>query len=210
VDSGDLAYLARKSRAMLDKAGLHYVKITVSNQLDEYVIRSLVAQGAPIDGFGVGTNLVTGHPDAALDGVYKLAQTDGRPVIKLSENVSKITLPAKKQVWRAMDGEGHFLGADVVGLEDEKGIPIMHHPFVPHQSFAIEPYETEPQLHLVMARGKAVYDPPSLAQTAQYVRQRLEMLPMEYKRFENPHIYKVGISGDLKSLRDGLIAEHKY
>ncbi|MCD6306183.1 MAG: nicotinate phosphoribosyltransferase [Deltaproteobacteria bacterium] len=209
MDSGDLAYLARKARAMLDEAGLHYVKITVSNQLDEYVIRSLMAQGAPIDGFGVGTNLITGHPDAALDGVYKLAQTDGRPVIKLSENISKITLPAKKQVWRAIDDEGLFLGADVVGLEDEKAIPVMHHPFVPHQSFAIEPYETEPQLHLMMARGKVVYDPPSLAQTAQRVRERLEMLPMEYKRFENPHIYKVGISGDLKSLRDRLIAQYK-
>jgi len=210
VDSGDLAYLARKSRAMLDEAGLHYVTITVSNQLDEYVIRSLVAQGAPIDGFGVGTNLVTGNPDAALDGVYKLAQTDGRPVIKLSENVSKITLPARKQVWRAMDDQGLFLGADVVGLEDERAISMMHHPFVPHQSFPIAPHETEPLLHLVMSRGKVVYDPPSFAQMVQYVRERLEMLPMEYKRFENPHIYKVGISGDLKSLRDRLIAQHTH
>ncbi len=119
LDSGDLSYLAQKSRAMLDEAGLHYVRIAASNQLDEYIIRSLMDQGAPIDVFGVGTSVVTGQPDAALDGVYKLAKTGGIPVIKLSENISKITLPDKKQVWRAIDNEGLFLGADVVGLEDE-------------------------------------------------------------------------------------------
>lgn len=209
LDSGDLAYLARKSRAMLDEAGLHYVKIAASNQLDEYVIRSLMDQGAPIDVFGVGTSLVTGQPDAALDGVYKLAKTGGHPVIKLSENVFKITLPGRKQVWRALDNKGCFLGADVVGLDDEERIAEMHHPFVPHQSFAIEPNEVEPLLHPVMVRGKVVYDPPSLSQTVRYARERLEMLPAEYKRFENPHIYKVGISSRLKILMDDLIAQHK-
>jgi len=209
LDSGDLAYLAKKSRSMLDEADLHYVKIAASNQLDEHVIRSLTEQGAPIDVFGVGTSLVTGQPDAALDGVYKLAQAGGQPVIKLSETVSKITLPDKKQVWRAIDDDGLFLGADVVGLEDEKNIAVMHHPFAPHQSFAIEPHETEPLLLPVMAQGRIVYDPPSLAQSVQYCRERLARLPAEYKRFENPHTYKVGISGRLKELRDRLIAEHK-
>ncbi len=209
LDSGDLAYLAKKSRAMLDEAGLQYVKIAASNQLDEYVIRSLMAQGAPIDVFGVGTSLVTGQPDAALDGVYKLAQAGGRPVIKLSENVSKITLPGKKQVWRVLDGQGAFYGADVVGLENETDIPVMHHPFVPHQSFALDARETEPLLRPVMSRGRIVHDPPSLSRTAGYCRERLGLLPPEYKRFDNPHIYKVGISGGLKSLRDGLIARHR-
>lgn len=209
LDSGDLSYLAQKGRAMLDEAGLHYVKIAASNQLDEYLIRSLMDQGAPIDVFGVGTSLVTGQPDAALDGVYKLAKTDGQPVIKLSENFSKVTLPDKKQVWRAINNEGFFLGADVVAIEDETDIFKMHHPFVPHQSFTIGAYETEPLLRPVMARGKIVYDPPSLLQTARYTRERLEMLPAEYKRFENPHIYKVGISTGLKALRDRLIAQHK-
>ena len=209
LDSGDLAYLAKKSRSMLDEADLHYVKIAASNQLDEHVIRSLTEQGAPIDVFGVGTSLVTGQPDAALDGVYKLAQAGGQPVIKLSETVSKITLPDKKQVWRAVDDDGLFLGVDVIGLEDEKNIAVMHHPFAPHQSFAIEPHETEPLLHPVMAQGRIVYDPPSLAQSVQYCRERLARLPAEYKRFENPHTYKVGISGRLKDLRDRLITVHK-
>jgi len=209
LDSGDLAYLAKQSRALLDAAELGYVKIAASNQLDEYVIRSLLAQEAPIDVFGVGTSLVTGSPDAALDGVYKLAQADGRPVIKLSENVSKITLPQKKQVWRVINHQGQFWGADAVGLVDEKKIPVIHHPFVPHQSLNIDPYETEPLLQRVMAKGRIVYDPPSLSRTAQYCRERLALLPAEYKRFENPHIYKVGISGKLKQLRDHLIAQHK-
>lgn len=209
LDSGDLAYLAKKSRAMLDAAGLPYVKIAVSNQLDEYVIRSLLAQGAPIDVFGVGTNLVTGQPDAALDGVYKLAQADHRPVIKLSENVSKITLPDKKQVWRAIDDQGHFSGADVIGLDKETDIAVMHHPFVPHQSFALASHHTEPLLQLMMVQGEIVYDPPSLSQAAHYSRKRLAMLPAEYKRFENPHIYKVGITSALKALRDRLITQHK-
>ncbi len=209
LDSGDLAYLAKQSRAMLDEAGLSYVKIAASNQLDEYVIRSLIAQDAPIDVYGVGTNLVTGHPDAALDGVYKLAQADGRPVIKLSENVTKMTLPQKKQVWRVLNHQNQFWGADAVGLVGEKKISVIHHPFVPHQSLNIDPYESEPLLQLVMEKGRIVYDPPSLSRTAQYCRERLDRLPTEFKRFENPHVYKVGISGKLKKLRDGLISHHK-
>ena len=209
LDSGDLAYLAKQSRAMLDEANLGYVKIAASNQLDEYVIRSLLAQEAPIDVFGVGTNLVTGRPDAALDGVYKLAQADGHPVIKLSENVTKITLPQKKQVWRVINHQGQFWGADAVGIDDETKVSIIHHPFVPHQSLEIKAYEAEPLLQRVMDRGRIVYNPPSLSQTAQYCRKRLDMLPAEYKRFENPHIYKVGISSRLKELRDRLIAQFK-
>ena len=209
LDSGDLAYLAKKSRVMLDQAGLQDVKIAASNQLNEYVIRSLVAQGAPIDIFAVGTNLVTGQPDASLDGVYKLAWTNGHSVIKLSETVSKITLPEKKQVWRAINGQGLFLGADAIGFDDEKKIDIMHHPFEPHQSLVLHPYEIEPSLHLVMAKGKIVHDPPPLSQTAQYCRDRLALLPAEYKRFENPHVYKVGISSKLKTLRNSLIEQHR-
>lgn len=209
LDSGDLAYLAKKSRAMLNEAGLPYVKIAASNQLDEYVIRSLKQQGAPIDVFGVGTALVTGQPDAALDGVYKLAHADGRPVIKLSENVSKITLPDRKQVWRAVDAQGLFAGADAVSLDDEENIARMHHAFTPHQSFALAGFRLEPQLHRVMTSGRTAYDPPSLPQTARYCRERLALLPEEYKRFENPHIYKVGISSRLKTLRDGLIEQFR-
>jgi nicotinate phosphoribosyltransferase len=209
LDSGDLAYLARKSRSMLDEAGLQYVKISASNQLDEYVIKSLLEQQAPIDVFGVGTSLVTGQPDAALDGVYKLAMVDDQPLIKLSENVSKITLPHKKQVWRVLDDHGRFLGADAVGLVPEEDIQLMHHPFILHKSFSIGHYRKETLLLPVMLNGTFVNDPPALFEIAKYCRERLALLPAEYKRFENPHIYKVGISSRLLEQRDLLIARHK-
>jgi nicotinate phosphoribosyltransferase len=209
LDSGDLAYLAHKSRAMLDEAGLQYVKISASNQLDEYIIKSLLEQQAPIDVFGVGTSLVTGQPDAALDGVYKLAMVDDQPLIKLSENVSKITLPHQKQVWRVMDGRGHFLGADAVGMVSEEDIQLMHHPFILHKSLSITQCQKEALLRPVMQNGMIVNDPPALSQIAKYCRDRLALLPAEYKRFENPHIYKVGISSRLLEQRDLLIARHK-
>jgi nicotinate phosphoribosyltransferase len=194
---------------MLDEAGLQYVKISASNQLDEYVIKSLLEQQAPIDVFGVGTSLVTGQPDAALDGVYKLAMVDDQPLIKLSENVSKITLPHQKQVWRVMDGHGHFLGADAVGMVSEEDIQLMHHPFILHKSLSIAQCQKEALLRPVMQNGMIVNDPPALSQIAKYCRERLALLPAEYKRFENPHIYKVGISSRLLEQRDLLIARHK-
>src|SRR5579859_839997 len=103
LDSGDLAYLSKRSREMLDLAGLHYVKIVASNQLDEHIVKSLLDQGAPINSFGIGTNLVTGQDSPALDGVYKLSLLDGNPRLKISENVSKTSLPGLKKVVRYTD-----------------------------------------------------------------------------------------------------------
>jgi nicotinate phosphoribosyltransferase len=209
LDSGDLAYLAKECRTRLDHEGLEYVSISVSNQLDEYIIKSLLEQHAPIDAFGVGTSLVTGHPDAALDGVYKLSATDGKPRIKLSENVSKITLPHKKQVYRVLDNEKKFIGADAVTIYDEKEPDIMHHPMYPLKSLSLLKYIKEPLLLKVMENGVRVNKPRTLNDIAQYSRLRLDQLPDEYKRFDNPHIYKVGISTQLQSERDRLITEIK-
>ena len=211
LDSGDLAYLSKKARHMLDTEGLDYVKIAVSNQLDEQLIKSLLQQDAPIDIFGVGTKLVIGYPDAALDGVYKLAHVDDKPRIKLSESIEKVTLPGKKQVYRVLNGEGSFLGADVVSLAGEQGpgIKIMHHPFDPLKSLAIDGCEKEPLLVKVMEQGRRTRTPLSLQEIAGYCRERMEKLPGEYKRFENPHLYKVGLSDRLKGERDRLIAQYK-
>lgn len=209
LDSGDLAYLARKSREMLDKAGLDYVKIAASNQLDEHLIRSLLDQEAPIDIFGVGTSLVTGHPDAALDGVYKLSFFGGKPRIKLSETISKVTLPHKKQVYRMLDIHGNFIGGDVVSLEEEENPEMMFHPFDPLKFQSIAQHDKEPLLQLVMDKGKILKKPYSLEEIAAFSEERLEKLPREYKRFFNPHIYKIGISKRLKKERDQLIEEHK-
>jgi nicotinate phosphoribosyltransferase len=208
LDSGDLAYLSKKARRMLDDAGLHEVKIAVSNQLDEYLIKSLLDQKAPIDVFGVGTSLVTGQPDAALDGVYKLASSDWTPRIKLSECIEKITLPHPKQVFRVRNGS-ELLGADVVTLADEIGVKRMYHPFFPMKSLAIGPYDQEPLLHPVMEKGRRLSDPSDVHAIARYAGMRLSELPDEYKRFENPHIYKIGISEGLKKERDRLIAAHR-
>ena len=209
LDSGDLAYLTKKSRKMLDDANLNDVKIAVSNQLDEYVIKSLLEQQAPIDVFGVGTNLVTGSPDAALDGVYKLAYTNGKPRIKLSENIDKTTLPHRKQVYRILATDGHWIGADAITLREENEVKNIHHPFDPHKSTCIETCEKEPLLEKVMEGGKRVGPQRSLNDIATYSQERLAMLQEEYKRFENPHIYKVGISDKLMKQRNDLIVAHK-
>jgi nicotinate phosphoribosyltransferase len=204
LDSGDLAWLAKKARAMLDEAGLTYMKIIASNQLDEYVIKSLLEQGAPIDVFGVGTRLVTGQPDAALDGVYKLSMADGKPRLKLSDTLQKTTLPGKKQVLRVLDKNGSFFGADAVTLTDEQKPDIIYHPFEPGQSLRIAHLQQEPLLQKAMENGKRMYEAVSIPAIAAYSAKRLSLLPAEFKRFENPHIYKVGISRQLLDLRNKL------
>ncbi len=198
LDSGDLAYLSKKARSMLDKAGLKEVKIAASNQLDEYLIKSLLDQQAPIDVFGVGTSLVTGSPDAALDGVYKMAFANGKPRIKLSENKEKITLPGKKQVYRVYDANHHALGAEVVTLRDEQHVSTMHHPFINDKSMEIKECKKEALLHCVMKNGKRVTKPRSIHDITEYSEERLNQLPPEYRRFLNPHEYKIGISSLLK------------
>ncbi|MGA9324428.1 MAG: nicotinate phosphoribosyltransferase [Salegentibacter sp.] len=210
LDSGDLAYLARESRKLLDEAGLQYVKIAASNQLDEYVIRSLLEQDAPIDILGVGTNLVIGSPDAALDGVYKLSFSDGKPRIKISESIVKVTLPHRKQVFRVRDKQGKCIGADAVGLRSEEHIEEMFHPFEPFKSLKIGNHEQEALLKPVMQNGEMTIPKRTLSEIAEYSKSRLAELPREYKRFDNPHIYKVGISKALKEERDKIIAEFKY
>lgn len=203
LDSGDLAYLSKHARAMLDEAGLHYVKIIASNQLDEYVIRSLLEQDAPIDSFGVGTRLVTGHSSAALDGVYKLSLYEGRPRLKFSENYTKITLPGIKKVLRFSDREGMFY-ADGILLDGESKVKNIFHPYFPKQKSDVEHYANEPLLQVVMENGRVrVRQTPQ--DGARYARERLARLAPEHKRFEFPHIYKVGISQDLMTLRSELV-----
>jgi nicotinate phosphoribosyltransferase len=203
LDSGDLAYLAKKARTMLDGAGLDYVKIVVSNQLDEFVIKSLLDQEAPIDIFGVGTNLVIGKPDGALDGVYKLASAGNRPRLKISENLKKITLPGEKRVLRYLDAEGRFY-ADCIVLRDESGSRRMVHPFEREKSLDLSGLSFEEVFHCHMSDGKAVHGPIPLDKLRERVQERIRQLPEEHKRFHYPHIYKVGVSENLSKLRDEL------
>lgn len=209
LDSGDLAYLAQESRKMLDEAGMSYVKIAASNQLDEYVIKSLLEQKAPIDIFGVGTNLVTGEPDSALDGVYKLSVSNGFPRLKISESLSKVTIPHKKQVYRLMNVKGELIGADAITMRDEEEVSRIYDPQEILKSLPVKHCKSEALLHLVMKNGKKTQDSRSLKEIAAYSRERLDGLPMEYKRFDNPHIYKVGISKMLKKERENLLKKYK-
>ncbi len=203
LDSGDLAYLSKKGRRMLDEAGLEKVQIVVSNQLDEYLIKSLLDQKAPIDVFGVGTSLATGQPDAALDGVYKLSEVNGEPKIKLSENIQKVTLPGAKQVYRYKDESGNFI-ADAIGLAKDGAPQTMIHPYDAEKSMKLNTVMAAPLLSKVMVNGRSLlngYEPKDLAA---YSKMRLQLLPEEHKRFNNPHIYKVGISEPLHQLRNDL------
>lgn len=208
LDSGDLAWLARQSRKMLDDAGLDYVKIAVSNQLDERVIKSLLNQDAPIDVFGVGTSLVTGRPDAALDGVYKLAYANNEPRLKLSETIEKINLPGKKQVYRILNRDGTFYGGEAVAFADETGVDVMFHPSDPAKSLKLENYQKEPLLEKVMEKGERLTESRKLEDIAGFSRQQIDKLPEVFKRFDNPHKYKVGLSRALKKERDRLVDYH--
>ncbi|HSH47908.1 MAG TPA: nicotinate phosphoribosyltransferase [Halomonas sp.] len=209
LDSGDLAYLSKESRRQLDAAGLEYVKIAASNSLDEHVIKSLQEQGAAIDIYGVGTRLMIGSPDGALDGVYKLAYSNGKPRIKISESLEKITLPHAKQVHRIMTADGTWIGADAITLRDEVDIDVIHHPFDPYKRMDIAGLRKEALLHEVMADGEIKIVPRSLPEIAAYCQARFARLPQEYKRFDNPHHYKVGISTTLKREQDALIRAHR-
>ncbi len=209
LDSGDLAYLAKQSRRMLDEAGLDYVKIAASNQLDEFVIKSLLEQQAPIDTFGVGTNLVTGSPDGALDGVYKLSSSDGKPRLKISESLSKVTIPHKKQVYRLSNDKGELIGADAVVIREETTLDRMFDPKEYLKSLEVGNFNKEALLHAVMVDGKRTSAPQSLTEIAKFSKERLAKLPAEYKRFYNPHLYKVGISSKLKQEREELLSKYR-
>jgi len=203
LDSGDLAYFARKTRKQLDRAGLEYVKIAVSNQLDERIIQSLIGQQAPIDLFGVGTRLVTGNETPALDGVYKLSAVDDNPKLKISENVEKVTLPGIKKVLRLQDSQGFFYG-DAVVLDSETDTKKMYHPHYPAKQFSLEGFRLEPLLHPVIDKGNIVAEVKHPQESASYSQKRLKKLNREHQRFEYPHIYKVGISEKLMNLRNEL------
>jgi len=204
LDSGDLAYLSKEARAMLNEANLNYVKIVASNQLNEYLIKSLLEQGAPIDAFGVGTNLLTAQDDAALDGVYKLNTIDEIPSIKLSDNLEKVTLPGAKKIYRYYNGKGKFY-ADAILLAEEENIQKIIHPFYSHISVEVSKLKKENLVSKVMDKGEIKIKNFSVKESSEYARERLGLLPDEHKRFENPHIYKVGISEKLFKLRDKLM-----
>ncbi len=217
LDSGDLFYLSRKIRDKLDEAGLADAKIIVSNDLNEEIIHQLITDGAPIDIWGVGTQLVTGGNDSAFGGVYKLAAKEAEkgfvPTIKVSNNAEKTTNPGIKQVYRFFDKEGLAAG-DLIALESEEiefGRPYkFYHPVYFHEKYIIEGYsEIKPMLKLKMRGGKRLFPPDSLPNIRKRVINNLKQFDDTYKRIINPHIYKVSLSEREKKLKANLIDEYK-
>jgi nicotinate phosphoribosyltransferase len=208
LDSGDLYYYSKESRKMLDEAGFNKIKIIASNQLDEYVIKSLEDQGAPIDGFGIGTRLVTGNESSALDGIYKLSVINGKPALKRSENIEKVSLPGHKKIIRLFSPEG-TLYADAIALTEESQDMInrIYHPFYPEKHTYIKGYHKESIMNIVMETGTIVNQNVHVNEIKNVAKSQLNKLPMEFKRFLNPHIYKVGISEKLLQLKNKIMKE---
>ncbi len=204
LDSGDLAYLSKKGREMLDEANLAYVQISASNQLNEYVIKSLNEQGARIDAYGVGTELVTGSNTGALDGVYKLVENNNKPCLKVSENVEKMTLPGKKKVVRYIDKDGMFFRDAILLVEEEKADQIFH-PFHSHKTTKLEACTSEVLNQLVMDNGEILIPEQTPNEINAYLQKRFAQLPNEHKRFISPHIYKVGVSEKVLNLKNELL-----
>ncbi|MDR3303040.1 MAG: nicotinate phosphoribosyltransferase [Treponema sp.] len=222
LDSGDIHYLAVEARKLLDAAGLPQATISVSNDLDEVIIQNLTTAGAPIDTWGVGTQMVTGGIEAAFTGVYKLTMhEDGAgnliPAMKFSNTPEKTTNPAVKQVWRIRGPQGMAL-ADVLGIDDpanpERLETGQHYAFwhtstdYRHFYHTIEGSVT-PLLSLCMAQGKFVSPPPSLETIRERMRTELDTFDNSYKRILNPHIYKVSMTERLRTLKLELIKTHQ-
>lgn len=215
IDSGDLAYLSKEARKMLDKAGLTDCKITVSNSLDEYLIRELLMQGSKIDSFGVGENLITSKNDPVFGGVYKLSAVkndDGvfEPRIKVSENIEKITNPGFKQVWRLYDKETGYAIADVITLrEEEIDDTRPYEIFDPVHTWkrkTIKNFTAKKLQAEIFRDGECVYKSPSLAEITKYCKDQIEnTLWDEVKRFENPHKYYVDLSPKLWKIKNDLL-----
>jgi nicotinate phosphoribosyltransferase len=189
LDSGDLLDLSRKTRRILDDRGLHKVSIFASGNLDEHKIDALLRAGAPIDGFGVGSAMVTSNDLPALDAVYKLVEYRGEPRLKVSTD--KATLPGSKQVFRGMDASDRFLG-DMIGLSEESVHSVA-------QSFTPSSARVEPLLATQMRDGRRVLPRPSLTDARQTFLESWAKLEERFKGLQRPDVYPVRYSGALKA-----------
>ncbi|TYO99876.1 nicotinate phosphoribosyltransferase [Geothermobacter ehrlichii] len=208
LDSGDLAWLSRQARRMLDEAGFPGVRIVASNELDEEVIRTIREEGGRIDIYGVGTRLATcaGRGGGALGGVYKLVAIRNQPKMKLTADIAKATLPGRKDVWRLCDENGEII-QDVIatpGEQPARGMTV-YDPVNPTRYRRLEEnFECRPLLDTVMRDGRRTRPAPSLDTLAAFCHQELDHLPQGTLRSVNPHRYKVSISPALHELREDL------
>lgn len=209
IDSGDMAYLSKKVRIMLDEAGFTNSKIYASNDLDENTILNLKIQGAKIDVWGIGTKLITAYDQPALGAVYKMVSIDGDDTIKLSNNVEKISTPGKKQVWRITDSKDGKSEGDYLTFDDENPSQLetlhMFDPNHPVISKNIKNFDAQPMLHDIFVEGDLIYDLPDITTIKSYAKHSLNDLWDEYKRILNPETYPVDLSQKLYDAKMNLI-----
>ena len=214
LDSGDLAYLSKKARAMLDEAGFPNALICVSGDLDERLINSLLQQGARIDSWGIGTKLITSEDLPSLGGVYKLSSVIdengvAQPKIKLSDNTVKITNPGFKKLYRLYDRENGMAIADLITLHDEivdDTQPLtLFDPIETWKKHEAENFRVEPLQHTIVKDGKLVYEFPALTDVRAFSKEQLSKFWEEYLRLDVPQLYKVDLSQKLHALKIGMI-----
>ena len=212
LDSGDIAYLSKVIRKKLDENDLREVKICASGDLDEESITSLLNQGAKVDIWGVGTKLITSENMPSLGGVYKLAaiyeKGKSKPVIKISDNASKVTIPGEKVIYRLYSND-NMAQADLICLSDEvldENNPLtIFHPIDTWKKTVLTDFYAK-KLHIkIFEKGKLVYNMPSLKQIREFNEQEMNTFWNEYKRLDNPHIYKVDLSEKLFNLKTKLL-----
>ena len=216
IDSGDLAYLSKKTRKILDENGLNDTIIIASNSLDEYKISSLIEQGAKLDSFGVGENLITSKSDPVFGGVYKLAgiykNNVLEPKIKISATLEKITNPSFKEVYRLYNDENKAIG-DLLTLKDEivdENTQIVD-PLKPWKKLDLRQFKIKKMHIKIIEKGKLIYEIPSILDTRNYVRYQIDNeLWDEEKRFVLPHTHYLDFSKALYDLKIKLIEENKY
>ena len=216
IDSGDIAYLTKKCRKILDENGLEECSIVISNSLDEYLIRDVIMEGAQIDSFGVGERLITSKSEPVFGGVYKLAAVERNgemvPKMKISENVEKITNPGFKHVYRLYEKESNKAIADVITMEGET-IPEQdgYEIFDPNAIWkkkSLKNFYVRSLLVQLFDKGECVYESPSLDEIRQYCKDQIETLWEETLRFENPQTYYVDLSKKLWSIKQDIL--HRY
>ena len=213
IDSGDITYITKRARKMLDEAGYEDCKICISNSLDEYLIRDMIFQGAKVDSFGVGERLITASSEAVFGGVYKLSAVEKNgeiiPKIKISENAAKITLPGVKIPWRLYDRETGKAIADVITLGNEKiASDEPYEIFDPDHTWkrkVVTDFVAKKLQTKIFEKGKQVYTSPSVKEISKYRAEQVGSLWDEVTRFENPHTYYVDLSEDLWELRHNLL-----
>ncbi|SDH42350.1 nicotinate phosphoribosyltransferase [Planococcus glaciei] len=203
LDSGDIAFLSKEARKMLDEAGFPDVKIVVSNDLDEYTILNLKAQGARVDSWGIGTKLITAYDQPALGAVYKIVAIENEhgemeDTIKISGNAEKVTTPGQKNVYRIIDRENGKSEGDYIAMQDENPAEEDHlkmfHPVHTYVSKFVSNFDAVNIHHHVVENGEIIYENPSVQEMQEFAAKNLELLWDEYKRSLNPEEYPVDLS----------------